>query len=72
MKQSYVDYWKNHTPGAVGLSKIGRGRWNIVYSNGTSKPVSYVWNIVPSKWRTYWLYKRNVKPRITFKSILNG
>ena len=47
--------------GIVGLTKIGRfGRWNVIYSNGTDKPVSWLWNIVPEKLRSYWLLYRHI------------
>jgi len=57
MQQSYIDYWKTHNPSPVGMSKIGTwSRWYVLYSNGTSKKVSILWNIVPSKMRSHHLY----------------
>ena len=41
----------------VGLSKI-RYRWYVLYNTGESKPVSYLWNIVPKTIRTYLLWRR--------------
>jgi len=41
----------------VGLSKI-RYRWYVLYNTGESKPVSYLWNIVPKRIRTYLLWRR--------------
>ena len=56
--------------GLVGLSKCGRfGRWNKVYSNGESKPVSWLWNIVPSPIRSYWLLYRHLPSAKTFDEI---
>lgn len=42
----------------VGITRIGKGRWSVIYSNGETKPVSYMWSIVPHRIRTYMLYKR--------------
>jgi len=54
MRQEYIDYWKIHEPIPVGMSKIGKyGRWHIVYSNGTSKKVSWLWSIVPDRYVWY-------------------
>ena len=37
----------------VGLSRTGKyGRWHIVYNNGTSKKISWLWNIVPERYVT--------------------
>ena len=53
MREEYVDYWKTHKASCVGLSKIGKGRWNVLYSNGTSKPACLFWNFIPSKFITH-------------------
>ena len=50
MRQEYVDYWKKHRPACVGLSRIGKKRWNVILANGTSKPVCILWSIVPRKY----------------------
>jgi hypothetical protein len=52
VRQEYTDYWKTHKPTSVGLSKVGNfGCWYILYNNGTSKKISWFWNIVPSRYR---------------------
>jgi hypothetical protein len=53
MRQDYVDYWKTHKPSCVGLSRIGRGRWSIVYSNATSKPACLIWSCLPDRMVTF-------------------
>lgn len=59
--KSYTDYWKTNKPNPVGISKIGTwSRWYVLYCNGTSKKVSILWNIVPSKIRAYYLYRRYI------------
>ena len=56
--------------GIVGLTKIGRfGRWNVIYSNGTDKPVAWLWNIVPEKLRSYWLLYRHMPGAVTFDDL---
>ena len=51
-QQEYNDYWKTHEPTPVGLSKVGNfGSWYILYNNGTSKKISWFWNIIPSRYR---------------------
>jgi len=61
--KSYTDYWKTHKPNPVGLSKIDgwTNKWSVVYSNGTSKEVSLLWNAVPHRIRTYILYRRRIE-----------
>ncbi len=61
--KSYTDYWKTHKPNPVGLSKIDgwNNNWYVLYSNGTSKKVSVVWNIVPQRIRSYILYRRKIR-----------
>ena len=46
----------------VGITKIQgiMNRWNVIYSNGETKPVSYMWSIVPNRLRTYMLYRRHI------------
>jgi hypothetical protein len=52
VRQEHTDYWDTHEPTPVRLSKVGNfGRWHIVYNNGTSKKISWFWNIVPSRYR---------------------
>ena len=56
--------------GIVGLTKVGRfGRWNVIYSNGTDKPLSWLWNIVPDKLRSYWLLYRRMPGEVTFDDL---
>ena len=63
--KSYTDYWNTHEPSPVGLSKIGTwSRWYVLYSNGTSKKVSVLWNIVPQRMRSYILYRRYINTAI--------
>jgi len=61
--KSYTDYWKTHKPNPVGLSKIDgwNNKWSVLYSNGTSKEVSLLWNIVPRRIRSYILYRRKIR-----------
>ena len=58
--------------GIVGLTKIGKyGRWSQVLSTGETKPVSWLWNIAPSRFRTYWLFIRHIPERDSFDVLLN-
>ena len=53
VRQEYKDHLKTHEPTPVGLSRTGKyGRWHIVYNNGTSKKISWLWNIVPERYIT--------------------
>lgn len=55
----------------VGISKIKgiMNRWNVIYSNGETKPVSYMWSIVPNRIRVYMLYRRQIE-RQSFDKLL--
>ena len=55
----------------VGISKIQgiMNRWNVIYSNGETKPVSYMWSIVPNRIRVYMLYRRHIE-RQSFDNLL--
>ena len=56
--------------GIVGLSKIGRfGRWNQVLSTGETRPVSWLWTIVPSPIRSYWLFERHIPKVVSFDDL---
>jgi len=71
MIKSYTDYWKTHEPNPVGISKCGTwGRHNLVMCNGTSRPLSYAWYLVPSRLRTWILYRRYASINKDFETLL--
>jgi len=71
MLPSYIEYWKHHSPTPVGISRIGSrwARWHVVYNNGESKPVSIVWNIMPKRFRSWYLHHRHERI-ITFEELV--
>ena len=51
--KTYLQYYQEHHPNCVGLSRIGKDNWKTVHADGTSKPVRWFWKYVPARYVGY-------------------